>query len=80
MTLSKEDVLQDCPVCGGTGEEPKVPNNTDGGRSYGPRPVTFPTFEVPRCKVCKGTGKQLTETGEAIKAVFAYLKELKNRS
>lgn len=79
MTISKDDVLQDCSVCGGTGDEPKAPETSGGGHSYGQRPYTPATFDVPKCKACKGTRKQLTETGEAIKAVFDHLKELKNR-
>jgi len=35
MTISKDDVLQDCSVCGGTGNEPKAPEPSGGGHSFG---------------------------------------------
>jgi len=80
MTISKDDVLQDCSVCGGTGNEPKAPEPSGGGHSFGPRPYTPLSFGEPRCKACKGTRQQLTETGEAIKAVIDHLRDFTNRS
>lgn len=71
MTFTKDDLITVCTTCKGAGKVTDPPQSQEHP-GFGRR-VTM-QWETP-CPVCKGTGKMLTEMGEAIAAVVRLLKE-----
>jgi hypothetical protein len=71
MTFTKDDFIQICAACNGTGWIEDLPQ--DANSSYGRRQAS--TKSQTPCGVCHKTGKVLTEAGEAIASVVALLRQ-----
>ena len=70
MSLTADDLLQDCQKCGGSGQKPG-PNASTGGGSFSQRVVA--TYGDNKCGACRGTGKELTEAGRAVESVVEHV-------
>ena len=66
MAIREEDLIVDCPTCGGTG--------TIGSKSTSGRSQTWES----NCSVCNGSKVQLTESGKVLKDFINLV--LHNRS
>lgn len=71
MNLTKDDLIQQCPACGGEGWIYDPPRNLNQG-SYGVRTVNMQSKES--CTVCRQKGEVLTEMGEAIASVVSLMR------
>ena len=71
MTLTRNDLLQACRACAGTGFVDDIPQGTQG--SFGLRRAGHQS-RVP-CDACNTTGEVLTETGKAVADVVQLLQK-----
>jgi len=64
MSLTVDDLLKKCVVCGGSGEDPDKGKVT---RGFTRTVVVLPAPPAGKCPTCRGEGYyELTEAGEAI--------------
>ena len=71
MTFTRNDLLQACRACAGTGFVDDIPLGTQG--SFGLRRAGHQS--KVRCGACNTAGEVLTETGKAVASVFQLLQK-----
>jgi DnaJ-class molecular chaperone len=77
-SLTLDDLIKECPDCGGTGKKPEG-KSTGRGRSFGQQTSTYAVVSNPEnCVRCIGTGRwELTDTGKAVGEFISIFKKLK---
>ena len=71
MDLTKDDLIETCTACKGTGWIEDPPSNPNQG-SYGVRRVSMRL--KTSCGACRQTGEVFTKMGEAIADVVSLLR------
>jgi hypothetical protein len=72
MTLTRDDLIQPCSACAGTGFIDDIPQDTHQG-SFGLRRAGHQSG-MP-CGACNTAGEVLTETGKAVASVIELLQK-----
>ena len=62
-----EPLLEECPVCKGTGRPPDPPPQPGGSFRHVVR------YDPNPCSGCNGRGNVLTDAGRAVAAVFEHM-------
>ncbi len=74
MSLTLDDLIKECPTCGGTGKRQQT-SSSGGGNTFG-QSKSLGTWGDDNCETCGGDGRvELTESGEAIRRFIQILKK-----